>query len=88
MAVLDVQRRGQQIGRLRIGQQVGTGKFDKDGTRRCVPPGPTPSGSPPAPATRPPPSPRLFGGEVRDWEGEFEVITDTVRDRRHCPAPR
>ena len=31
MAVLDIQRRGQQIGRLRMGQKIATGKLDKSG---------------------------------------------------------
>jgi hypothetical protein len=69
MALLDVQRRGQQIGRLRIGQQVAT----KDGKMR------------PAKldtfrfTTQSPHSAQaigeLFGGTVQEWNGQYEVIT-------------
>lgn len=69
MAVLDIQRRGQQIGRIRIGQQVraSNGKSHPSrldtfrfttGSRAC------------AEAIC-----ALYGGEVRDWQGEYEVIT-------------
>lgn len=37
MSVLDIQRRGQQIGRLRMGEQVGTGTFKQDGTEKMRP---------------------------------------------------
>ena len=78
MAVLDVQRRGQQIGRLRMGQKVGTGKFDKDGNEKMRPARSdtwrlTTGSRYEAAAIA-----RLFGGEVCDWQGEFEVITDTA----------
>lgn len=69
MAVLDIQRRGQQIGRIRIGQQVRTdsGKMRpaRLDTFRF-----TTSSRVSAEAIA-----ALYGGEVRDWEGEYEVIT-------------
>ena len=37
MPVLDIQRRSQQIGRIRIGQQVPTGKRDADGKEKMRP---------------------------------------------------
>lgn len=75
MSVLDVQRRGQQIGRLRIGQQVSTGKKDKDGNDKTRPSRLdffrfTTQSRPAADAIA-----ELYGGTVRDWNGEFEVIT-------------
>jgi hypothetical protein len=75
MGVLDIQRRGQQIGRLRIGQQVSTGKKDKDGNDKMRPVRLntfrfTTQSRPSADAIA-----ALYGGEVREWNGEFEVIT-------------
>ena len=69
MAVLDVQRRGQQIGRLRIGQQVqaANGKMRParlDSFRFTT-----------ASRTSADAIAALYGGEVRQWEHEFEVIT-------------
>lgn len=69
MALLDVQRRGQQIGRLRIGQQVPTddgkmrpAKLDtfrfttqSEYTARAIA--------------------ELYGGTVQEWNGQYEVIT-------------
>lgn len=75
MTVLDIQRRGQQIGRLRIGQQVSTGKFDKDGNEKFRPARldtfrfTTASRSAAAAIAD------LYGGEIRPWGREFEVIT-------------
>jgi hypothetical protein len=75
MAVLDIQRRGQQIGRIRIGQQVSTGRQDKDGNDKTRPvrldtfrftTGSRMSAEAIA---------ELYGGEIREWEGEWEVIT-------------
>jgi hypothetical protein len=70
MPLLDIQRRGQQIGRLRIGQQVPT----EDGKMR------------PAKldtfrfTTQSPHSAEaiaeLYGGTVQEWNGQFEVITN------------
>jgi len=69
MAVLDIQRRGQQIGRLRIGQQVqaSNGKMRpaRLDTFRF-----TTASRVTAQAIA-----ALYGGKVRDWSGEFEVIT-------------
>jgi len=69
MAVLDIQRRGQQIGRLRIGQQVqaSNGKMRParlDTFRFTT-----------ASRTTAQAIAALYGGKVRDWSGEFEVIT-------------
>lgn len=72
MSVLDLQRKGQQIGRIRIGQQVTFVKNGKEGKR----PGRldtfrfTTASRHTADAIA-----ELFGGEVRDWNGQFEVIT-------------
>jgi hypothetical protein len=75
MPILDIQRRGQQIGRLRIGEQVSTGKKDKDGNDKMRPSRLstfrfTTQSRPTAEAIA-----ELYGGEIRDWNGEFEVIT-------------
>ena len=70
MALKDIQRRGQQIGRIRIGQQVPTenGKMRpaKLDTFRF-----TTQSRHTADAIA-----ELFGGTVQDWNGQFEVITD------------
>lgn len=70
MALKDIQRRGQQIGRIRIGQQVPTenGKMRpaKLDTFRF-----TTQSRHTADAIA-----KLFGGTVQDWNGQFEVITD------------
>jgi hypothetical protein len=70
MAVIDLQRKGQQIGRIRIGQQVAT----------------TAGGSRPArletfrfttgSRSQADAIGAAFGGEVRQWNREWEVITD------------
>jgi hypothetical protein len=69
MAILDIQRRGQQIGRIRIGQQVATGSGKMRPARldtfRF-----TTGSRVSADAIA-----ELYGGTVRDWEGQFEVIT-------------
>ena len=69
MAVLDIQRRGQQIGRLRIGQQVqasnGNMRPARLDTFRFTTASRTTADAIAA----------LYGGEVREWHGEFEVIT-------------
>jgi hypothetical protein len=69
MPLLDVQRRGQQIGRIRIGQQVraSNGKMrpERLETFRF-----TTASKASAVAIA-----ALYGGEVRDWEGQYEVIT-------------
>ncbi len=74
MAVLDIQRRGQQIGRLRIGEQVAVIKDGRDtGKTRPVKLGTfrfTTASRTAAAAIA-----ELYGGEVREWQREFEVIT-------------
>jgi hypothetical protein len=69
MPLLDIQRRGQQIGRLRIGQQVRAANRKmrpaKLDTFRF-----TTQSRHGADAIA-----ELYGGTVRDWNGEFEVIT-------------
>jgi len=75
MAVLDIQRRGQQIGRLRIGQQVSTGKTDSNGNEKMRPVRLdtfrfTTGSRATAQAIA-----ELYGGKIRDWNGEFEIIT-------------
>jgi hypothetical protein len=69
MPVLDIQRRGQQIGRLRIGQQVqaSNGKMRpaRLDTFRF-----TTGSRVTAEAIA-----GLYGGQVREWSGEWEVIT-------------
>jgi hypothetical protein len=70
MAVLDIQRRGQQIGRLRIGQLVRT----EDGKQRPARLDTfrfTTQSRHGAQAIA-----DLYGGEIKTWNGEFEVITD------------
>jgi hypothetical protein len=68
--VLDIQRRSQQIGRIRIGHQVraSNGKMrpERLTTFRF-----TTASRTTADAVA-----ELFGGQVRDWEGQFEVITE------------
>lgn len=70
MPLLDVQRRGQQIGRIRIGQQVkaanGRMRPARLDTFRF-----TTQSRHSADAIA-----ELYGGTVRDWENEFEVITE------------
>lgn len=78
MSVLDIQRSGQQIGRIRIGQQVSTGKTNKDGSEKMRPARLdtfrfTTGSKVAADAIA-----ELFGGEVREWaghRGQYEVIT-------------
>ena len=70
MALLDIQRRGQQLGRIRIGQQVpastpGKMRPAKLDTFRF-----TTQSRHAADAIA-----ELYGGTVQDWNNEFEVIT-------------
>ena len=69
MALLDIQRRGQQLGRIRIGQQVPTDKGKmrpaKLDTFRL-----TTQSRHAADAIA-----ELYGGTVQNWNNEFEVIT-------------
>ena len=74
MAVIDIQRRGQQIGRLRIGQQVAVIKDGKD-TGKTRPARLdtfrfTTGSRITADAIA-----ELYGGTVAEWNGEYEVIT-------------
>lgn len=70
MGVLDIQRRGQQIGRIRIGQQVKTasGKMrpERLDTFRITTRSHTTADAIAA----------LYGGTVQEWNGELEVITN------------
>ncbi|GAA3958382.1 hypothetical protein GCM10023085_46010 [Actinomadura viridis] len=76
MPLLDIQRRGQQIGRLRIGQQVPS-KQDPNKMRpaRLDTFRFTTQSRVAADAIA-----ELYGGTVKDWNNEFEVITgrDTI----------
>jgi hypothetical protein len=74
MPLLDLQRRGQQIGRLRIGQQVAVVKDGKD-TGKTRPARLDSFRFTTASRTSAQAIAELYGGEVRDWNGEFEVIT-------------
>lgn len=72
MSVLDLQRKGQQIGRIRVGQQVSYVKDGKEKTRPAkldtfrI----TTSSRHTADAVA-----ELFGGDVREWDRQWEVIT-------------
>jgi hypothetical protein len=74
MAVLDIQRRGQQIGRIRIGQQVAVIKDGRD-TGKTRPARLDTFRLTTASRSSAEAIAALFGGEIRDWSGEFEVIT-------------
>jgi hypothetical protein len=74
MAVLDIQRRGQQIGRLRIGQQVAVIKDGKD-TGKTRPARLDTFRFTTGSRTTADAIAALYGGEVREWQREFEVIT-------------
>lgn len=75
MPILDIQRRGQQIGRIRIGEKVATGKTNRAGkeifrpvklaTFRLT------TGSRLAAVA----VAEHLGGEVREWGTEWEVVT-------------
>lgn len=69
MSVLDLQRRGQQIGRIRIGQQIATDKGKMRPARLDTFRFTTQS-RPTADAVA-----SLYGGTVREWNSEWEVIT-------------
>lgn len=69
MPLLDIQRRGQQLGRIRLGQTVMT----KDGKKRPTRLDTfrfTTQSRIAAEAIA-----ELYGGEIKDWNNEFEVIT-------------
>ena len=70
MAVLDIQRRSQQIGRIRIGHQV------KTASGRMRPERLTTFRFTTASKVTADAIAELYGGQVRPWEGQFEVITE------------
>ena len=71
MALLDIQRRGQQLGRIRIGQQVPSTKDpSKMRPARLDTFRFTTQSQVAAHAIA-----ELYGGQIKDWNGEFEVIT-------------
>ena len=73
MPLLDVQRRGQQIGRLRIGQKV---KFMKDGVEKERPARLDTFRFTTGSEVHAQAIAQLYGGTVQPWGSEFEVITD------------
>lgn len=90
MAILDIQRRAAQIGRIRIGNQVPSGKFNTDGSPKMRPAKLgafrlTTSSEYAAKATA-----DLLGGAAQRWEGaptagQWEVFTD--RDQMSVMIP-
>ena len=72
MSVLDLQRKGQQIGRIRIGQQV---SFVKDGKEKTRPARLDTFRFTTASRHTADAIADLFGGEVREWGRQWEVIT-------------
>lgn len=70
MALLDLQRQGQQIGRLRIGQLVRTENGKQKPVRLDTFRFTTQSTYAARAVAE------LYGGEVRDWNNEYEVVTD------------
>jgi len=74
MAVVDIQRRGQQIGRIRIGEQVAVIKDGKD-TGKTRPARLETFRLTTASRTAADAIAALYGGQVREWRGEYEVIT-------------
>lgn len=74
MAVLDIQRRGQQIGRIRIGEQVAVIKDGKD-TGKTRPARLSTFRFTTGSRIEAEAIAELYGGEVREWRREFEVIT-------------
>jgi Recombination directionality factor-like len=74
MPVVDIQRRGQQIGRLRLGQQVAVLRDGKD-TGKTRPVKLTTFRFTTGSRVTARAIAELYGGEVRDWSGEYEVIT-------------
>jgi hypothetical protein len=74
VAVVDIQRRGQQIGRLRIGEQVAVIKDGKD-TGKTRPARLETFRFTTASRATADAIAALYGGQVREWRGELEVIT-------------
>jgi hypothetical protein len=75
MPILDIQRRGQQIGRIRIGQQVSTGQTKRDGSPKMRPTKLDTFRFTTASRAQADAIAELYGGTVREWEGQYEVIT-------------
>jgi hypothetical protein len=73
--IVDIQRRGQQIGRIRLGEQVSTGKQDKNGNDRMRPSRLSTFRFTTASKVSADAIAALYGGTVRAWNGEHEVIT-------------
>lgn len=74
MKALDIQRRGQQIGRIRLGQQVAVIKDGKD-TGKTRPAKLTTFRFTTGSKVTADAIAELYGGQVQPWNGEFEVIT-------------
>jgi Recombination directionality factor-like len=74
MSVLDLQRKGQQIGRIRIGQQVAIVKDGRD-TGKTRPARLDTFRFTTASRNSADAIAELFGGEVREWNKQWEVIT-------------
>jgi hypothetical protein len=74
MAVLDLQRKGQQIGRIRIGQQVAVIRDGKD-TGKTRPAKLSTFRFTTGSRVSADAIAALYGGEVREWGGEWEVVT-------------
>lgn len=77
MPLLDRQRSGQQVGRIRTGVKVETGSTDKNGNPAFRPKALgtfrlTTGSKPTAEVIA-----AKFGGEITRWNGEYEVITAT-----------
>jgi len=75
MSVLDIQRRGQQIGRLRMGEQVGTGKFTQDGKEKMRPVRRDTWRLTTGSRHMADSAAAYFGSEVRPWNGQWDVDT-------------
>jgi hypothetical protein len=74
MAIRDIQRRGQQIGRIRIGQQVAVIKDGRD-TGKTRPERLSTFRFTTSSRSQAEAIAALYGGQVTDWNGELEVIT-------------
>ena len=74
MAVLDLQRKGQQIGRIRIGQQVAVIRDGKD-TGKTRPSKLSTFRFTTGSRVSAEAISALYGGDVRQWGSEWEVVT-------------
>ncbi|HMG63529.1 MAG TPA: hypothetical protein VK599_11320 [Streptosporangiaceae bacterium] len=75
MSVLDIQRRGQQIGRLRMGEQVGTGQAGKDGKEKMRPVRRSTWRLTTGSRHMADSAARHYGSEALPWNGQWEVDT-------------